>query len=266
MLGYAATWVIGGHHVPDVAVEVSSFMKVAANILLAAGLMLVIYLALEPYVRRFWPDGVLGWTRLMSGHVRDPRVGRDVLIGCVAAVGLTLVEVAHQVLPPLIGDPTGIPSFGADVRVLIGVSTLISRLFEVAANGLFTAMLAVLCFVVLRLIFRRTPLAIAVAALLLGLVQAQDLLTSGTPIWIGAIFLACGMAIIVTLVVRYGLLVTAVALAVADTLDGVPLTAAASHWSGTTSNMTIAVVLALTLFGFYASRAGQPLFGKIADV
>jgi serine/threonine-protein kinase len=265
MLGYAATWVIGGHHMPDVSIEVTSFMKVAANILLAAGLMLLTYLALEPYVRRFWPDGVLGWTRLMSGHVRDPRVGRDVLIGCVAAVGLMLVEMAHQVLPPLIGYPTAIPEFGSDVRVLIGVSTLISRLFEVTANGLFTAMLAVLCFVVLRLIVRRTPLAIAVAALLLGLVQAQDLLTSGTPIWIGAIFLAGGVAIIVTLVVRYGLLVTAVALAVADTLDGVPLTAAASHWSGTTSNLTIAVVLALTLFGFYASRAGQPLFGKIAD-
>jgi hypothetical protein len=34
-----------------------------------------------------------------------------------------------------------------------------------------------------------------------------------------------------------------------------------SHWTATMSNPTLAIVLALTFFGFYASRAGQPLFG-----
>jgi len=32
---------------------------------------------------------------------------------------------------------------------------------------------------------------------------------------------------------------------------------------GAAGNWTLAVLLALTLFGFYASRAGQPLFGTI---
>ena len=50
------------------------------------------YVALEPYVRRFWPDGILGWTRLLSGYVRDPRVGRDVLIGCVFAAAMALLS------------------------------------------------------------------------------------------------------------------------------------------------------------------------------
>jgi hypothetical protein len=36
-----------------------------------------------------------------------------------------------------------------------------------------------------------------------------------------------------------------------------------SHWSATAGNWTIGVLIALTLFGFYASRAGQPLFGTI---
>jgi len=34
-----------------------------------------------------------------------------------------------------------------------------------------------------------------------------------------------------------------------------------SQWSATPSNWTIAAIIALALFGFYASRAGQPLFG-----
>jgi len=35
-----------------------------------------------------------------------------------------------------------------------------------------------------------------------------------------------------------------------------------THWSAAGSNQTIGLVIALTLFAFYASRAGQPLFGK----
>jgi len=65
------------------------------------------------------------------------------------------------------------------------------------------------------------------------------------------------------IVVRYGLLVTAVTLPLINITANLPLTFALSHWSATTSNLTIAFVAGLTLFGFYASRAGQPLFGKL---
>ncbi len=35
------------------------------------------------------------------------------------------------------------------------------------------------------------------------------------------------------------------------------------HWSATASNATIVVVVGLALFGFYAARAGKPLFGRL---
>ena len=43
-----------------------------------AGVLWLTYLGLEPYVRRFSPDSLIGWTRLVAGGWRDPRVGRDV--------------------------------------------------------------------------------------------------------------------------------------------------------------------------------------------
>jgi hypothetical protein len=72
-------------------------------------------------VRRFWPDGILGWTRLMSGYVRDPRVGRDVLIGCVFAPVLPLLEMAYELLPPLLGRPPEArhPRPPRDLRLLL---------------------------------------------------------------------------------------------------------------------------------------------------
>ena len=36
-----------------------------------------------------------------------------------------------------------------------------------------------------------------------------------------------------------------------------------SHWRADASNWTMALIVGLALFGFYASRAGQPLFGSI---
>jgi hypothetical protein len=266
MAGYAAAWVVSAHHVPDINAEVDSFARNFGPVLLATGILWVIYVALEPYVRRFWPDGILGWMRLMSGHVRDPRVGRDVLIGCVVAVGITLLQVSFNLLPALVGRPPAAPLFQSGVGVLMGSAALSSVIFDQAVGGLFVAMLAVLAFVLLRLALRRTSLAVAAALVLLSVVSAQQVLTSTAPMWMAALLQVSVIACITAVVVRYGLLVTAVAATVGNVLSIVPLTPSLSHWTASTSNLTIAMVLGLTLFGFYASRAGQPLFGRISDM
>src|SRR5262249_18132861 len=95
MIAYAIVWALAGHHVADVNEELNAFIRYFSEVLFLAGLLWVVYVALEPYVRRFWPDGILGWTRLLSGYVRDPRVGRDVLVGCVFAAGIALLELAY---------------------------------------------------------------------------------------------------------------------------------------------------------------------------
>jgi hypothetical protein len=48
----------------------------------AAGVFLF-YLALEPYVRRRWPQTLVAWNRLWAGKIIDPLVGRDLLVGAV---------------------------------------------------------------------------------------------------------------------------------------------------------------------------------------
>ena len=265
MLGYTASWVIAAHHVPDVNAEVDSFARNFGPVLLATCLLTLTYLALEPSVRRFWPDGILGWMRLTSGYVRDPRVGRDVLLGCVVAVGITVLEVLYNVVPPLIGRTSPMPLFQQGVGALAGGGNLAGMIFDRFVGGIFTAMFAALGYVLLRLALRRTAFAVAGALVLIGIVQAQDVLNSAAPIWMAAIFFGAVTVIMVTVVVRYGLLVTAVAGAVGNVLESVPLTPSLSHWTATTSNLTIAVVLAITFFGFYAARAGQPLFGAFGD-
>jgi len=264
MAGYAVCWAISAHHVPDANAEMNMFARVFGPVLVATAVAWLIYTALEPYVRRFWPDGILGWTRLMSGYVRDPRVGRDVLIGCAIAVGLAVFEGLYNLLPPLFGHLAPIPTFQSNLAALAGGGTLITVLFDHGvADGIFQAMFAVLGYVLLRLAFRRTSLAVVASVVLLALVQAQNVLSTSGPMWMAALFQLTVVFVVVAMVVRYGLLVAIVASCVGNILESIPLTLSLSHWTATTSNLVIAVVLGLALFGFYASRAGQPLFGRL---
>jgi len=43
--------------------------------------MALAYLAIEPYVRRLWPSVLVSWARLIAGRVKDPIIGRDILVG-----------------------------------------------------------------------------------------------------------------------------------------------------------------------------------------
>ena len=54
--------------------------------LLWGGTVWVLYLAIEPYVRRYWPQAIISWTRVLAGRWRDPLVGRDVLYGAVLGI------------------------------------------------------------------------------------------------------------------------------------------------------------------------------------
>jgi len=262
MIGYAIVWAISAHHVPDVNQEINGFSRNFGNVLMAAALLWVVYVALEPYVRRFWPDGILGWTRLISGYVRDPRVGRDVLIGCLFGTVLTLLEVFYIAVPPALGAPAPIPRFQDNVTTLNGFGGLIGSMFDYMVSGLFVAMFSVLGFVLLRLLLRRTGFAIVGYLIVVALFQASQVITSGTSMWAAALF---QLSIIVTLtfmLVRFGLLVTAVAFAISALLEDVPMRLSVSHWTALSTNIAIALALGAAAWGFYASRAGQPLFGK----
>jgi serine/threonine-protein kinase len=59
----------------------------------SAAVMWVLYMALEPYVRRRWPETLISWTRLLSGRLRDPLVSGHVLAGL--ALGVVLAVLFH---------------------------------------------------------------------------------------------------------------------------------------------------------------------------
>ena len=66
----------------------------------------LLYLALEPFARRRWPQMLISWTRALSGSWRDPLVGRDMLIGAAVGTAAGLIMGPLRVLLPLAARPS----------------------------------------------------------------------------------------------------------------------------------------------------------------
>ena len=86
---------------PDLEGEFDMLLEAIGEGSLAA-LVWLIYVALEPIVRRRWPDLLISWTRLLSGRFRDPLVGRDLLAGLLLGSAWTLAFVLSERLALLV--------------------------------------------------------------------------------------------------------------------------------------------------------------------
>jgi len=261
-LGFTIGWLFAAHHTPAPDVELSRFLTAIGIILLQVGTVWVLYLAIEPYARRFWPDGLLGWTRLMSGRFRDPRVGHDVLVGAVVGGVMLLAELGRTLVAPLLGAKAGVPPFGDFLNMLGHSSWLLLNITQVAYNALESALFIGLVLVGLRLIVRRSWIAVALGMLIIATVSDNGRFVSNG--WAEATFGLIAVLILAFTILRFGLLTTAVMFFVDNAVSSAPLSLAPSAWWALAGDIAIALVVGLVCFGFYAARTGQPLFGAIA--
>jgi hypothetical protein len=86
--------------------------------------------------------------------------------------------------------------------------------------------------------------------------------TTNTPLIF--VFVIASGAILSVVTFRFGLLALATALVTTTLTLNAPLRPDPSHWAATGGNWTLGILIALACFAFYASRAGQPLFGTVS--
>jgi eukaryotic-like serine/threonine-protein kinase len=257
--GVLIGWVLEAQHTSRIDVEFTSFLNNFGDVAVGAIGVWIMYVALEPYVRRFWPDSLLGWSRLLAGHIADPRVGRDVLIGALFGVAMGLVELAKFAIIPWLGYPAPRPAIANRLEALSGLGPTFSVWNEQVLNGVMSALLTVLIIVVLRLALKRNWLALPISVVLLSTSLNY---IGGSGVW-GLVFPLIGGLLVTLVTVRYGLLALVIARVVWNVIYTVPMMPDASLWSAAAGNWTIALLIALTLWAFYASRAGQPLLGSL---
>jgi hypothetical protein len=258
-----AAWAIGARHSLDPLTELGRFFgNLVMPQLTLAALLWLVYVALEPYVRRYCPEILVSWTRLLGGQLRDPRVGRDILVGVSAGMVVTFLRLSMVLLPKALGYAPP-PPRGMNVSFLLGTRQALSTLLAMPQNALTNAMLITLAFVAARLVVKRTWLAAGITGIITAFVVVSE---AGTEqLALNVVYALAVSAVYLVALVYFGVFPMALAFLVNFILGQGGLTADLSKLYATTSVWLIVLVAGLAAFGFYASRAGEPLFGKVAE-
>jgi serine/threonine-protein kinase len=216
----------------------------------------MMYSALEPYVRRWWPQALISWGRLVDGRWRDPLVGQNLLVGVLGGVApYVLVEL--EVLAPSWLGLAPRRFIAAHALTLAGPSALAGEILLSITRATINALFFLMILLFLRVVLRRTPLVSG--AFLAVLTVIAVLFAEFHPV-LGWFTGVCWAALVLWLLTRLGLLACIVMFVAYSLLDLFPLTTNFSAWYAGSGATAMAVVFAIAAFGFYTSQAGRPIF------
>ena len=251
-------WLALAHHVPSFG-EVLGFIEGLQSALYWSCTIGLLHLALEPFVRRRWPESIISWSRLLAGDGRDPLVGRDILIG--GAFGGAIMVADHlfnlvRQMPPMVASPRlyDLGLFGARGFVAAFVNQL-------SATFLFSfVVISMLLF--FTMLTRSRKVAIATTWLLLYLLFRLNT-TDHTPL--GYLLGTAVPALVVVVITRYGVLALISTMFFIHFAAFYPMTTELTAWYATSFILQSLVLLAVSLYAFRISLAGQRVAGWLDD-
>jgi protein kinase-like protein len=252
-IAFMAAWLLR-RHVSPLSADMQRMFTSMGIALFQAALLWLTYLGLEPYVRRYSPDSLIGWTRLVGGRWRDPRVGRDVMLGVSAGLAMTLFYAAHNVLPPLAGLPEPRP-LTMEWDLLLGTREVITFLVWRLANAAPAAMLCMVGYVALLIWLKRPWLAAVAAIVCFTPVAINGMFPPGTPV-LDVVLGVALMTVFIVTIVRFGLLAAMAAITTHFVLLRAPLTTDLSSWRGPIGLWFLGAIALAGLGACYLARAG----------
>ena len=236
----------------------SVFSRVAGNSLFGAAFVWLAYMALDPFARRYWPDLLISWNRLLAGRSRDPLVGRDVLVGVLVGCLLSLFWNFTNVLPFWYRMPEVVPDW-FDAHALDTLPQALAVFIYKQIMAIIAALAVTLILVLARLVLRRKGLALIVTCLAISFLMFRV----QSPYMVPASLLS---ALLITVVlVRSGILVCGTAIFVLDVLGAFPMTLDLSRWYAGRSVAIMLFVLAMAAYGFKSALGNKALFADLLD-
>jgi len=245
----------GARHTASALDEYGLLIEILSQGTCGSLIVWLTYMALEPAVRRRWPHTLISWSRLLAARWRDPLVGRDVLVGMVAAIAILIEYQLARVATAALGRPPRIRFAGS---VLDSPFDAVSLVLLIPVLAVAFSLSALFFLYLFQAIVRRPWAARALLFLSLflpGVASTQDLPISA----ISAAFFAGLWA---ALLVRFGLLAAAAFVFTVLVFQNMPLTLDLSAWYAGRSFAVLALLAALLTFAGYTALGGKRLFGR----
>jgi serine/threonine protein kinase len=227
-----------------------TFLAIATS-LLYAGTMWLLYIALEPYVRRNWPQTIISWTRLVSGKVRDPLVGRDIVSGTLLGMSWVLILEIGNLFSIRLGGALQLGSSD----LVGGFREAVGYYLSVATNSIQGALAFFLLLVLIKFIVRNQWLALAVFVV----IEVTPHVLGSKTVVLDLVVWTLVFAVAAIAVVRFGLIALGVGVFLADVLLNVPYSLDFSNWYAAHNLLIVFSFFAIGLWGFYLSLGGKKL-------
>lgn len=245
------------HHVADLSAETQVLLGLVELSLFVAAMLWVYYIALEPYVRRRWPEYLISWTRLLSGQLRDPMVGRDLMVGCLFGILVALCAELVNALPAWF-HLAGQTPINGDKLSMSAVSQFAGYLMLNAVGGIFSGLTMIFALFVLRNRIKNYWVAMTILGFMVMLTAL------GNENVIAETITAASVAILlVSVTARFGLLAVIVAFTCQNILTDFPIGSDPSYWYFYRGLIPVLLVLAVMLYGFRISLGSRPLFAAL---
>ncbi len=223
----------------------------------------LIYLALEPWVRRYWPQTMITWSRVVAGKWTDPLVGRDLLFGTLFGIVYALLIALYEYA----NLRSGAPIFGEfGLENLNGFRAFAGYIAWLLFGEVGGSLTFLLTLFLVRAVLKKQWLVgtvwvvgwVAVRFLRANFIDSRELaITTG-------VFWVLLFSLLVFVILRFGFFALVVATFVLDSLTGCFLTTDFSAWYGQSSSAIVILIVAMALWGFHRSLGSRPLFSPAA--
>jgi len=250
LIARAIEWILVAQHSLSLYSETTLVTSRLAAMVLETLLFGASYAALEPMARRYWPQSMVAWSRVLEGRLIDPEVGRSLLAGSLAGTFWSIVVSLDFLIAEWLGN---FPDDHGLITRQLWVATRARNLFGVVPRrfilAMYAGLLALLLFVIVRQLLRNSH---AAAIAFTGVILFREALSGFDPTW-SWLVLGIGIAATSTFVfVRFGLLAFVIGLAVRWLLCGCPMTFDLSAWYAPSGIFGVTVTLGLAALGVRA--------------
>src|SRR5581483_4153741 len=249
-------WILHAHHVATQAEQglIGNALANAAFVLVEYWLM---YLALEPWIRRYWPQALITWSRVLTGKWRDPLVGRDLLFGVLVGVVYLLFLTLFSYAILRIGAPN---IYQFDLGQLRGFRAFSSAVADTLLGVVGGTLILFLTLFLLRALLRKQWLAAVVWVAGWTLFQTFRRNPGTNPETLyRAVLMALIYGLLVFLMLRLGFFALVVAAFVLDAMSVSFFTTDFSAWYGVSSLAVVIMIAALALVGFRMSLGSRAI-------
>jgi hypothetical protein len=195
----------------------------------------------------------------VSGKLRDPLVGRDVLYAVLFGMLYALFILAYEFW--LMRTTSGFPAGDGSLQMLMGLRPFSLQVSQNLFYGITNALEFFLMLFLFRALVRKPWIAALLLVALFVSIKAAPSDNHGPVTWI---FWTAIYGILVFLMLRFGMFALILTMFVINCTVECYFTTDFRAWYGQSSLALVLLLCALAVWGFRVSLGGRPLFSAAA--